>query len=52
MSKDYNQMLDDLLWKEDFKVVRAKRLIKKGADPNFPIEEDGKTILGGTTWKD
>ncbi len=45
MSKDYNQLLDDLMWKEDFKVIRARRLIKKGADPNYPIDENGRTIF-------
>lgn len=45
MSKDYNQLLDDLIWKEDFKVLRAMRLIRKGADPNYPIDENGRTIF-------
>jgi len=43
--KYYNQLLNDLINQENLISLRAKRLIKKGADPNYPIDKDGKTIF-------
>lgn len=48
--KDWNALLQKKIYKYDPDlgsaiVNKIKRLIKKGADPNFPIDEKGKTLL-------